>query len=207
MKVADGIHKVEGIRAGNAYIVETDQGLMIVDTGMPGSAKPILRSIERLGRRPDEVRVIALTHWHMDHMGGAFELQRRTGARVAIHELDAPILAGGQLPAKGRRAMGLLMRLLRVRPVTADLRLRDGDEIGGFSVIHVPGHTAGSIALRRDDGVVFSGDALLSDRHGRILPPDPRLAQDVAQAQVSAERIKALGITLLLAGHGAPAAG
>jgi len=54
---------------------------------------------------------------------------------------------------------------------------------------------------------VFSGDALLSDKHGRVLPPDPRLSQDPAQALASAEKIKALGITHLLTGHGAPVSG
>jgi glyoxylase-like metal-dependent hydrolase (beta-lactamase superfamily II) len=68
----------------------------------------------------------------------------------------------------------------------------------------VPGHTAGSIVLVREDGVVFSGDALLSDKHGRVRPPDPRLALDRAQARASAERIMALPITLLCTGHGAP---
>ena len=66
-------------------------------------------------------------------------------------------------------------------------------------------HTQGSIALVREDGVVFSGDALLSDKHGAVLPPDPRLAHDRAQAAASAERIRALQFRVLLTGHGAPA--
>jgi glyoxylase-like metal-dependent hydrolase (beta-lactamase superfamily II) len=52
--------------------------------------------------------------------------------------------------------------------------------------------------------VVFSGDALLSNKHGQVRPPDPRLALDRAEALASAERIKALPIKLLLTGHGAP---
>jgi glyoxylase-like metal-dependent hydrolase (beta-lactamase superfamily II) len=73
-------------------------------------------------------------------------------------------------------------------------------------VVHVPGHTPGSIVLVRDDGVVFTGDALLSDKDGRVVPPDPRLADDRAQAEASAAAIRALEPTLLLTGHGAPAA-
>jgi hydroxyacylglutathione hydrolase len=85
-----------------------------------------------------------------------------------------------------------------------DLLLKDGDVVGGLTVIHVPGHTAGSIVLVREDGVVFSGDALLSDKHGQVRSPDPRLALDRVQAQASAERIKQLPIKLLCTGHGAP---
>ena len=206
MKVAEGIHRVDGVRVSNAYLVSADDGLLLVDTGIPGNAKRILAFVERLGRRPDELRTIVLTHWHIDHVGSVAGLKRLTGAQVAIHELDAPVLAGRERPAKGRRAMAVITRLFHLRPVSADLRLRDGDRIGGLEVVHVPGHTAGSIVLRRDDGVVFSGDALLGDQHGGIRPPDPGLSLDPAQAQASAEKIGALDFRLLLPGHGRPAA-
>ena len=206
MKVAEGIHRVDGVRVSNAYLVSVEDGLLLVDTGIPGNAKRILAFIERLGRRPDELRTIVLTHWHIDHVGSVAGLKRLTGAQVAIHELDAPVLAGRERPAKGRRAMAVITRLFHLRPVSADLRLRDGDRIGGLEVVHVPGHTAGSIVLRRDDGVVFSGDALLGDRHGGIRPPDPGLSLDPDQARASAEKIRALGFRLLLPGHGRLAA-
>lgn len=129
-----------------------------------------------------------------------------SGARVAIHELDAGVLSGRERPHKGGRVMVALYRLLRFRPVVPDRRLRDGDTVGGLRVVHVPGHTAGSIALVRDDGVVFSGDALLSDGKGNVKPPDPKLALDPAQASASAsaaaEPIRAGCSRPLLPGHG-----
>jgi hypothetical protein len=67
------------------------------------------------------------------------------------------------------------------------------------------GTPRGSIVLLRNDGVVFSGDAPLSDKHGNVLPPDPRLALDPARALPSAEMIRARRAGLLLAGHGAAA--
>lgn len=143
----------------------------------------------------------------IDHIGSAAELRTRTGAQMAIHELDAPVLSGRQRPQKGGLAMLAIKRLVRFRPVVPDVLLRDGDTIGGFQVVHAPGHTPGSIALRRDDGVLFCRDALLSDRDGRILPPNTRLSWDPAQALASAEKIKALRMTRLLTGHGAPVSG
>jgi glyoxylase-like metal-dependent hydrolase (beta-lactamase superfamily II) len=204
VKVAEGIDTVEGLRVGNAYLVRGADGLLLVDSGTPGSAKRILASIERIGARPSDLRHIVLTHWHPDHMGSAAELRRLTGAQVAIHALDAPVLAGRERPAKGRRTMGLLFRIFRVAPLVADVALRSGDVISGLEVIHVPGHTAGSIALRRADGVVLSGDALLGDRHGRLRQPDPGLSLDPDQASASAATLRSLEPRLLLPGHGGP---
>ena len=86
--------------------VRVDDGVLIVDTSMPGSARCILDAVESLGYRVDEVRGIVLTHWHPDHMGSAQALRQATGAPISIHELDAPVLARRERPQKGRRAMG-----------------------------------------------------------------------------------------------------
>jgi hydroxyacylglutathione hydrolase len=160
--------------------------------------------IESVGRRATDLRYIVLTHCDIDHIGSVAALKQLTGAKVAIHELDGPVLAGEQRPQKGGPVMAAFSRLLRPQPVVPDLLLKDGDTIGGLHRMHVPGHTAGSIVLRRGDGVVFSGDALLGDRHGQVRPPAPRLALDRVQALASAERIKALPMKLLCPGHGAP---
>ncbi len=204
MRLADGIDKVDGVRVANVYLVVTEDGLLLVDTGMPGNAKRILAFTKNLGYQPRDLRFIVLTHCDIDHVGSVAALKELTGAQVAIHELDAPVLSGEQKPQKGGLAMVVLYRLLWFRPAVPGLLLTDGDTIGGLHVMHAPGHTAGSLALHRDDGVVFCGDALLSNKHGQVRPPDPRLALDRAQALASAERIKALPVKLLLTGHGAP---
>jgi len=204
MRLTDGIYKVDGMRVANVYLVVIEDGLLLVDSGMPGNAKRILAFTKNLGHQPRDLRFIVLTHCDIDHVGSVAKLKELTGAQVAIHELDAPVLSGDQKPQKGGLAMVVLYRLLWFRPVVPDLLLTDGDTIGGFHVMHAPGHTAGSLVLYRDDGVVFSGDALLSNKDGQVRPPDPRLALDRAESLVSAERIKALPTSLLLTGHGAP---
>jgi glyoxylase-like metal-dependent hydrolase (beta-lactamase superfamily II) len=204
MRVADGVYKVDGVRAANVYLVAIDEGLLLVDTGMPGNANRIVAFIEGVGRAATDLRYIVLTHCDIDHIGSVARLKELTAAKVAIHELDGPVLAGERRSQKGGLALAAISRLLSFRPLVPDLLLRDGDTIGGLEVMHVPGHTAGSLVLCREDGVVFSGDALLSDKRGQVRPPNPRLALDRTQALASAERIKALPIRLLCTGHGAP---
>ena len=112
-------------------------------------------------------------------------------------------------PHKG--AFGLLVKaadmVVRLPHLTADRILKDGDAIGGFTVIAVPGHTAGSIALWRPrDRVLISGDALLTDRNGDEVGPRKRLAADYDLAVQSAAALRRLGYRYLLAGHGRPRA-
>lgn len=201
MEAATGIHQVDGRGMSNGYVVETDDGLLAVDVWSAGHT---LDTIRALGRPAQDLMLIVITHWHPDHIRGAAELRRRTGARVAVHELDAAVLAGGEFPAKGRRMQQVIHRVFRIRPVAADLLLHDGDDVVGWQVVHMPGHTAGSIALHRE-GVVFTGDAMRCDRHGRVLLPDAGLSLDPEAAVRSVERIRVLHPDLLLPGHGAAA--
>lgn len=205
MQVTEGIHRVDGVRASNVYDVETDEGLVLVDTGIARAARPVLRFLRRLGHAPADVRHIVVTHCDIDHIGGAAALRAATGATLAIHADDAAVLAGRTPPVKGGQAMRVIVRLAGFAPVAPDRLLADGDVVAGLRVVHVPGHTEGSIALVRDDGVVFSGDAMLASRRGVPRPPDPRLALDREQAAASAGLIRATGARLLLPGHGAPA--
>jgi glyoxylase-like metal-dependent hydrolase (beta-lactamase superfamily II) len=225
MRLADDLYRIDGVTGANVYLLVAEDGLTLVDTGMPGNAKTILDAIRGIGREPSELRRIVLTHSDPDHSGSAAHLKDLTGALVAIHEHDAPALAGkrpkrtggiGATPMRSsniaRAGHDMAMRLVfklsgrfrDFKPVDADILLKDGDTISGLHVMHVPGHTRGSIALYREDGVVFSGDALLADGAGRVQPPTDALALNPARALASARMIAALGFTTLLPGHGPP---
>jgi glyoxylase-like metal-dependent hydrolase (beta-lactamase superfamily II) len=222
MRLADDLYRIDGITGANVYLLVAGDGMTLVDTGMPGNAEAILTAIRGIGREPSELRHIVLTHSDPDHSGSAAHLKDLTGALVAIHEQDAPTLAGkrpkrtGVSPMRssniGRVGHDLAMRLVfklsgrfrDFKPVDADILLKDGDTISGLRVMHVPGHTRGSIALYREDGVVFSGDALLADNAGRVQPPTDALALNPARALASADMIASLGFTMLLPGHGQP---
>ncbi len=211
MHVADGVERVDGVN-GNAYVVEAADGLVLVDTGMPGNAGKIEAAVTASGRTMGDVGWILLTHSDPDHIGSVAELKRRCAARVAIHSADAPALRGRHsVRRKGAMGalMGALLPLMRIRPVEPDRLLENGDEIAGLKVVHVPGHTSGSVAFLRADGVMFSGDAALGGRaadgsDGYAHVPRRGLALDYGEALASFDTIEASGYTLLLPGHGDP---
>jgi glyoxylase-like metal-dependent hydrolase (beta-lactamase superfamily II) len=223
------VSRLAAVRGANAWLVPTGDGLVLVDTGLPGSARAVVDFLARAGRTPGDLRAIVLTHADPDHAGSAAELRALSGAPVAIHVDDAPVLAGGLTARRAKgplRARTLLPRLARLghevgmalvlrlaprrsgwRPLRADVLLREGDGVAGLRVLHVPGHTAGSIALLRDDGALLAGDAVFGDAAGRAHAPPRRTALDPESARASALRLMAMGFTTLYPGHGLPVPG
>jgi len=203
------VHRLN-LLASNAYLLELPGGLILVDAGMPGLARLILDRMQRLGR--DDLRLIYLTHAHPDHVGSAAELQRLTGAPVAIHRADAIQLAVGisQLGSiRGRTqlsrlALPLIEPLLAVPPVQPDILLEDGQRLDSFGlpgfILHTPGHTPGSSTLLLDGGIAFAGDLLTSTGKPH---PQQSFAQDWPQIAVSLAALQAAQPTLIYTGHGA----
>jgi glyoxylase-like metal-dependent hydrolase (beta-lactamase superfamily II) len=196
--VADGIGRVPGFV--NSYVVRDGESTVLVDTGFRARAKPIVRAFAASGVPLDRVGQVLLTHYHVDHIGGAAFLLENSHARAACHGLDAPFVDGRQ-----RQPLPLLMRLfVRVHPAPVATVLNDGDRIGALTVIHAPGHTPGEVAFfdpaRK---ILFSGDSVV-ERKGRLTLPAARVATDLRAAVRSLDRLRALGAELLLPGHGVP---
>lgn len=136
MELAPGIHLIEKVRGTNSYLVINEDTALVVDTGLPGSARPVMEYAQRLGINPDRVKYIVLTHADIDHSGSAAELRDLTGARIAIHAGDAGRLSGTRELKTVKGCFSLFIRVLplimRFRHVGSDIILRGEGEIGGF---------------------------------------------------------------------------
>jgi glyoxylase-like metal-dependent hydrolase (beta-lactamase superfamily II) len=207
MEIVPGVHWIEGITA-NCYIV-VDKDLTLIDTGMPHKTKKILRYItDELQRTPSDLKTIILTHCDIDHTGNALELRNLTGAIIAAHPQDAEVIAGKKVRMTPRSGMRILFKTLglfmRVKPFQVDLLIDEGDTLSGLRVIHMPGHTQGSIALYdAKQKVLFIGDTL-GFSNGAVKGPSKSVAMDIKQAYSSIEKLKDLDFTVMLSGHGEP---
>jgi glyoxylase-like metal-dependent hydrolase (beta-lactamase superfamily II) len=225
--VAPGIHRIEDAYT-NWYLVEGDDGLTIVDAGVPSSWASLQDALRRLGRRPDELRALVLTHAHFDHVGFAERARRELGIPVYVHEDDAPLTRHPwrydherprsvyfvtQVPALPIVATFVRHRAFWPPPIQEIVRF--GDDGGALPVpgaprvVRTPGHTIGHCSLHFPDrDAVIAGDAVVTldpytARRG------PRLVARAATADVerntrTLDALVATGARVVLTGHGEP---
>jgi glyoxylase-like metal-dependent hydrolase (beta-lactamase superfamily II) len=109
--VIDRVHLVP-MGMANAFLIESDDGLTLIDAGFPRKEATVFGAIRGLGRSPDQLEHLIFTHGHPDHIGSAAAIVRETGARTYMHPLDIPMAEGGGPFRPMRPAPGLLGQVL-----------------------------------------------------------------------------------------------
>lgn len=199
----------------NAFLVREDDGLTLVDTLIPRSAKAVLAEADRLGGR---IARIVLTHAHADHVGSLDALaEALPGVEVAISARDARFLEGDRSLDPGEPQDKLRGGYPKTRTRPSRL-LAPGDRVGSLEVIAAPGHTPGQIAmLDVRDRTLIAGDAYSSlGGLATSAKPNPRFPLPALAtwhrptALRTARELRALDPPRLAVGHGpvveAPAA-
>jgi hydroxyacylglutathione hydrolase len=211
MEIVSGIHQIDHIRGANCYLIITETKMMVIDTGMPGNGSRIIRYVRAMGKQPSDINYVVLTHAHIDHIGSTAEMKKMTGAKIAIHAGDAPVLCGESGFNAIRGPLGplskLMTPLMHFNSVEPDVILENNTDFVGFKIINTPGHTNGSICLYQPGKIIFVGDALISDSNGNPKPPSKNFSVDIVQANASLVDIAKLEFDSLFPGHGAPVIG
>jgi glyoxylase-like metal-dependent hydrolase (beta-lactamase superfamily II) len=195
-----------------------EQGLVLLDAGVPNQGRKFLREMRRLSLRPEDVSLILLTHGHWDHAGSLRELRRLTGAEVAVNHREKGWVEQGYKavpPAFGRRGQFFRIvalvwtRFVRFRGTPVDIAL--GDEAFSLEqygirgkMLHTPGHSLGSMSLVLDTGDAFVGDLAMTGHPRRPKPGVPMYAEDRGAVKDSWRRLLEHGAKLIHPSHGKP---
>ncbi|HEX3392049.1 MAG TPA: MBL fold metallo-hydrolase [Solirubrobacteraceae bacterium] len=209
-QLAEDIHLLKGRPANaiNVYLV----GDVLIDAATRQAEKRIFKQLA--GRT---LAAHALTHVHPDHQGSSHAVCERFGVPLWVGEHDAARMESGavigdKLPRSGRAMRwyaAVQERWWVGRPHPVARRLREGDEVAGFTVLETPGHTLGQVSFWRErDRVLVCGDVfnnmnLLTGVPGLHEPPDI-FNIDSAQNRASMRRLAALRPSLACFGHGPP---
>lgn len=212
-QLAEGLYIMPGMV--NIYMLETRDGLAVIDTGFPGRTGKILAALREIGKSPSDVKHIILTHCHPDHMGSAAALKHATGAMVWAHPLDVPMMETGTTmrqpmcasPGLRNRILAKLLagRVAQVEPVKVDGLIEDGMSppfAPDLIAIHIPGHCEGQLAFlwNRHGGILFPADACVN-RGGLMLPVG---TEDPKMALASLDRLATLKFEMVCVMHGKP---
>ena len=195
----------------NAFLVKAKDGFVLIDTGMPYHWERLEAELIATGCLPSKLKLVIITHGDRDHIGNCAKLQEKYKAKIAMHEADAFIAEDGVfLKRKVRTLAGriliLLSRLRRqkisLQKFKPDILVKDGQDLEeyGFSakIIHLPGHTKGSIGILTEEGDLFAGDTLTNSKK-----PDIAIFVDNFQElKNSIEKLKKLNIKKVYPGHG-----
>ena len=195
----------------NCYLVKTPAGYILIDTGLPKRRSDLVRELETAGCKPGDLRLIIVTHGHLDHNGNTAYLRERYDARIAMHGGDSEMTESGDMFVGVKGLTVAVIRLLlplvgmsRYDSFRPDIALGDGHDLSehGFDarVLHVPGHSKGSIGVLTASGDLFCGDLLTNtDR-----PAKNTLIDDSAELDASVEKLRTLEIETVYPGHGKP---
>lgn len=200
---------------GQAYLVRVPAGFVLVDSGPAGAGPDVLAALAAAGGAPGDLREIVLTHAHKDHTGSAAALAAATGATIAAGGPDADAVRGHApvpppvlLEWESELYESTARSVPEAPPTPVHRELADGDRLDwglAARVLHVPGHTPGSVAVHLPDhGVLFTGDTVAIWGGG----PIPGVFNtDRALLADSYARLAALDTGTALFGHGEPLTG
>jgi hydroxyacylglutathione hydrolase len=200
----------------NCYLLAAGDGFILIDTGFRGKRAQLEKHLEDFGCTQGKLKIIVLTHGDMDHADNCAYLRSKYGCKVAMHKLDSEMVEMGDM-SRNRKAkpdkMSLTFRLMgfvvsiflkganRFEKFTPDIIVDEGFDLSTFGldakILHLPGHSKGSIGILTGDGKLFCGDfAYNMFGFGYV--------DDIADHNSSMEKLIQLKIDTIYPGHGKP---
>ena len=205
-------------RGVNCYLIKTKKDFFLVDSGFSNQRSNIEGVLNSAGVQLGNLRLILLTHGDFDHTGNCAFFRDKYQSKIAMHKADLGMVEQGDL-FYSRKSRNIIIRVLvklmlplfrmnlrKKDHFTPDIYLEEGDYLSeyGFSaqVVHIPGHSKGSIAFLTSKGELFIGDLL--ENHKKKGPVKGPLIDDSVEFSTSIDKLKSLPVDTVYPGHGEP---
>jgi hydroxyacylglutathione hydrolase len=195
----------------NCYLVETDTGFILIDTGISNGRAELEDELASAGCKPGSLDLIVLTHGDFDHTGNAAYLRHKFGAKIAMHRDDAGMAVRGDM-FWNRSSANALLKLMapilfsfpKSNRFSPDMTPEEGDDLSEYGldarVLSIPGHSKGSIGILTCGGDLFCGDLLENTKK----PAINSLMDDLAAGEASLGKLQGFDIHTVYPGHGKP---
>ncbi len=203
-RIAGNLYYVGTFDLG-CYLITTPKGNILINTGLAASAPLIKASIEALGFKFNDIKILLTTQAHYDHMGAMAAIKKLTGAKMMVDEEDVGVMEDG-----GRSDYALGVDTSTYEPVKADRLLHDLDtvKLGNMQLVmlHHPGHTKGSCSFlfdvkdeRRSYSVLIANmPTIITEKNFADIPAYPNIATDYAY---TLNAMKKLSFDIWLSSH------
>ena len=214
----------------NCFLAKAGDGFVLIDTGFKARRAQLERELERAGCRPGDLKLVVLTHGDVDHAGNCAYLRGKYGAKIAIHRGDAGMVERGDMSWNRKARPDRISIPFRAviffvgrfsgsgdfDVFSPDVILEDGDDLSeyGFdaAVLHLPGHSTGSIGILVPGGQPSPGSPGTTGRSllcGDLLinvtrPGAHFMINDLADFNASLEKLRGLDIETVYPSHGRP---
>lgn len=198
----------------NAFLLKAGDGFVLVDTGVPGTLEKLEAELLAAGALPGRLKLVVATHGDFDHIGACAFLQKKYKIKIAMHRGDLYMALIGTRPKRKTVTVWGKLVMLRARmkriikggrsfdKFNPDLLLADGQSLAEYGldakIVHIPGHTKGSIGLLTSDGSFFAGDTFVNGGKPAII------IENKKELAGSISRIKNLPLKVIYPGHGDP---
>jgi len=193
---------------GNCYLLKTEKGFVLIDTGWKSKIKKLDQELVRNGCRQGNLDLIILTHGDFDHSGNCTYLREKYDAKIAMHQNDAKMVEYGDMFWNRQSGNIIIKKLVnlffKIRRFKPDFHLDENSDLSKYGlnakVIYLPGHSKGSIGILTSDMNLFCGDLFTNQKK-----PEPNsLIDNLNEFNESIDKVKNLHVNKVYPGHGEP---
>jgi hydroxyacylglutathione hydrolase len=202
----------------NCFLVKNDDAYVLIDTGYPAKCAALENELVNAGCRPGNLKLVILTHGDIDHTGNCAWLQKKYGVKIAMHRGDLGMAETGNMDFNRKKKsdkysvffkmvslMAFFFKPGKFEAFTPDIIIEAEFSLSeyGFDarIVHLPGHSKGSLGLLTSAGDLFCGDLIYNffNKPGLIC-----YINDAADHRASIEKLRKLNIKTVYPGHGGP---